>query len=218
MTPSPQSTRLAAQKQYRRKKTRAIMASGLVLGIGAAVTLAAWSDTVWGAGTFGTDGSAFNIQGSFDGGENWAEHVSSTGEGTDGPGQMAFAQNANALIPGVPVYQLVGLQETEGNLGANIRLTRTNSDSSALSDLVTVAVADAGTGETAPACGPETDFGTGATIGAEPSQMLTTEVAAGEYRWVCFSAILSGEASVTDGGVISDDILWEFAATSQDPA
>ena len=52
---------------------------------------------------------------------------------------MAFAQNANALIPGVPVYQLVGLQETEGNLGANIGLTRTNSDSSALSDLVTVA-------------------------------------------------------------------------------
>src|SRR5699024_3258295 len=103
MTHSPKSTRLTAQKQYRRKETRAIMASWLVLCIGAAVTLAAWSDTVWGAGTFGTDGSAFNIQGSFDGGENWAEHVSSTGEGTDGPGQMAFAQNANALIPGVPV-------------------------------------------------------------------------------------------------------------------
>lgn len=218
MSTSPQPVRSAAQKQNRRKKTRAIMASGLVLGVGAAVTLAAWSDTVWGAGTFGTEGSAFNIEGSFDGGENWAEHVSSAGEGTNGPGAMTFAQNANALIPGTPVYQLVGLHETEDNLGADIVLNRTNADTSDLRDLVTVAVADAGTGAAAPACGPDTDFGTGVTIGTEPSQMLTTEVASGDYRWVCFSATLSGDATVNDGDLTSAPILWEFAATSQDPS
>lgn len=229
MTTSPQPVSSAAQKQNRRKKTRAIMASGLVLGVGAAVTLAAWSDTVWGEGTFGTEGSAFNIQGSFDGGTTWAERVSPTGAGTNGaaagadpngPGAMAFAQNANSLIPGQPVYQLVGLHETEGNLGADIVLTRTNADESGLADLVTVAVADAGTGAAAPACGANADlaFNSSATIGAAPGEMLTTEVEAGNYRWVCFSATLSSDATVTDGDLTSTPILWQFAATSQDPA
>ena len=213
MSTSPQPVPSAAQKQNRRKKTRAIMASGLVLGVGAAVTLAAWSDTVWGAGTFGTEGSAFNIEGSFDGGTTWDEYVTS-----DNAGPMMFAQNANALIPGTPVYQLVGLHETENNLGADIVLNRTNPDNSDLSNLVTVAVADAGTGEAAPACGPDNNFGAGVTIGADPAPMLTTEVAPGEYRWVCFSAELSNNATVDDGDLTSDSILWEFVATSQDPS
>ena len=215
MSTSPQPVPSAAQKQNRRKKTRAIMASGLVLGVGAAVTLAAWSDTVWGAGTFGTEGSAFNIEGSFDGGTTWDEYVTS-----DNAGPMMFAQNANALIPGQPVYQLVGLHETQENLGADIVLNRTNADTSDLRDLVTVAVADAGTGAAAPACGPDADldFSSSATIGSAPGEMLTTEVASGDYRWVCFSATLSGDATVTDGNITSDPILWEFVATSQDPS
>ena len=213
MSTSPQPVPSAVQKQNRRKKTRAIMASGLVLGVGAVVTLAAWSDTVWGAGTFGTEGNAFNIQGSFDGGGTWDEYVTS-----EDAGPMTFAQNANALIPGQPVYQLVGLHETEENLGADIVLNRTNADDSGLSDLVTVAVADVGTGEAAPACGPAAGFGTGVTIGSAPGEMLTTEVGPGEYRWVCFSATLSGDATVTDGNITSDPILWEFVATSQDPS
>ncbi|WP_162534004.1 SipW-dependent-type signal peptide-containing protein [Dietzia lutea] len=210
--PQPQP---AAKNQNRRKKARVIMASGLVLGIGAAVTLAAWSDTVWGSGTFGTEGNAFNTQGSFDGGTDWKEHVSSTGTGDNGPGAMSFAQNANALIPGVPVYQLVGLHEAEGNLGADIVLKRTNADTSALKDVVKVAVADAGTGETAPACGAGTTFGAPVTIGAPASQMLTTDIAADGYRWVCFSATLDDKATPAVSNKVSQPILWEFAATSK---
>lgn len=215
MSTAPQSPQPAAKNQNRRKKARAIMASGLVLGVGAAVTLAAWSDTVWGEGTFGTEGNAFNIQGSFDGGANWKEYVSSTGTGDNGPGTMSFAQNANSLIPGVPVYQLVGLHEVEGNLGAKIDLKRTNADTSVLKDVVKVAVADAGTGKTAPACGAGTAFGAPVAIGDPAGQTLSTEIAAEGYRWICFSATLDDKATPTVSNKTSQPILWEFAATSK---
>ncbi len=48
MSTAPQTPQPAAKNQNRRKKVRAVMASGLVLGVGAAVTLAAWSDTAYG--------------------------------------------------------------------------------------------------------------------------------------------------------------------------
>ncbi|OAH43499.1 hypothetical protein AYJ66_04385 [Dietzia cinnamea] len=216
MSTAPQSPQPAAKNQNRRKKARAIMASGLVLGVGAAVTLAAWSDTVWGAGTFGTEGNAFNIKGSFDGGANWNEHVSSTGAGTDAPGAMTFAQNANALVPGVPVYQLVGLKEVEGKLGGDIVLKRTNSDESTLKDLVKVAVADAGSTTAAPSCDAGAAFGDPATIGMAPSQMLTVPIAAGGHRWVCLSATLDPNATLAVSNKISKPISWEFVITSKD--
>ncbi|MFJ6111321.1 SipW-dependent-type signal peptide-containing protein [Dietzia maris] len=216
MSTAPQSPQPAAKNQNRRKKARAIMASGLVLGVGAAVTLAAWSDTVWGQGTFGTQGSAFNVQGTFDNGATWKEHVSSTGTGDNGPGTMSFAQNANSLVPGVPVYQLVGLQEVEGKLGGDIVLKRTNSDDSALKDLVKVAVADAGSTTAAPSCGAGTTFGAPATIGTAPSQMLTAPIAAKGHRWVCMSATLDANATLAVSNKISKPILWEFVVTSKD--
>ncbi|UPW03055.1 SipW-dependent-type signal peptide-containing protein [Rhodococcus pyridinivorans] len=194
----------------KRRKIRAVLASGLVLGVGAAVTLAAWSDTVWGSSEFGTGGSSFNIQGSFDGGSTWAEYLTA-----DAAGTMTFTQQANALVPAEPVYQLVGLQEVEGNFGADITVTKTNADTSALANLVTVRVAELGTGAAAPACGAGAPFGAGTTIGAASTQVLSTTVGAGDYRWLCFSAELAANAPAT-AAVTSAPILWEFAATSTD--
>lgn len=214
MSTAPQTPQPATKNQNRRKKARAIMASGLVLGVGAAVTLAAWSDTVWGAGTFGTAGSDFNIQGNFTGTEEgWDEFVTA-----DDAGPMTFTKNANALIPGVPVYQLVGLRETKENLGADITLTRTTSDAGKLANLVKVAVADAGTALTAPTCDATATFGTATAIGAAMTDpVLTTDVEAGGYRWLCFSATLDAGATLDVANVTSEKIQWQFAATSQDP-
>ncbi|WP_226438443.1 MULTISPECIES: SipW-dependent-type signal peptide-containing protein [Rhodococcus] len=36
------------------RKRRALLASGLVLGVGVVITLAAWNDSVWGSSDFGT--------------------------------------------------------------------------------------------------------------------------------------------------------------------
>lgn len=47
----------------RKRKRKAILAGGVVLGLGAAITLAAWSDDVWADGLF-TTGGTFLIEGS----------------------------------------------------------------------------------------------------------------------------------------------------------
>ncbi len=127
---------------------------------------------------------------------------------------MTFAQQADALVPGEPVYQLVGLQEVEGNFGADIVLSKDNADASGLAGLVTVAVADAGAGEIAPVCDASAAFGTGVTIGAPSASMLSTTVGAEGFRWVCFSAELAADATLEASDQTSDPILWEFAATS----
>lgn len=62
------------RRRLRMTRFKALLAGGLVLGLGAAITLAAWNDSEFATGTF-TAGS-FNIQGSIDG-SAWAEHASS---------------------------------------------------------------------------------------------------------------------------------------------
>ena len=54
-----------SDRNSKRRKAKAILAGGLVLGIGAAVTLAAWNDSEFIKGAFG--GGHFEIQGSTDG-------------------------------------------------------------------------------------------------------------------------------------------------------
>jgi predicted ribosomally synthesized peptide with SipW-like signal peptide len=79
---------LMAQKENRRK-VRAILAGGLVLGIGAAVTLASWSDSEFAKGTFGA--GHFNMQGSLNG-TAFSDHPVGT------PAQLAFP--LDKLSPG----------------------------------------------------------------------------------------------------------------------
>lgn len=85
-----------ASAQDRKRKRKALLAGGLVLGLGAAATLAAFSDDVFGSGSFNT--GDFNIQGSADG-TGYAEH-STAGDAAD----LTFALNALQMSPGQTVY------------------------------------------------------------------------------------------------------------------
>lgn len=83
----------------RRGKVRAILAGCAVLGIGAAVTLAAWTDTewVWGGGTgdnapIGT--STFEVE------QNVFTPAGFFNRETAPGGQLRFQPNATALTPG----------------------------------------------------------------------------------------------------------------------
>lgn len=80
-------------KSARSRKFKAVLAGGIVLGIGAAVTLAAWTDNEWAEGTFGA--GSFNVQGSTDG-TTFADHESS-----DGAAQLTFdLDGGDQLSPG----------------------------------------------------------------------------------------------------------------------
>lgn len=78
-------------------KAKAILAGGLVLGVGAAITLAAWTDTEWATGVFGA--GTFGIEGSIDGGANYEEHATKPGAA-----DVDFTLAASKLAPGDSVY------------------------------------------------------------------------------------------------------------------
>lgn len=77
-------------------KARAILAGGLVLGVGAAITLAAWTDQEWARGLFGS--GSFGIEGSA-GGAPFTEHPDSASAAV-----LDFQVDADALSPGDEVY------------------------------------------------------------------------------------------------------------------
>jgi predicted ribosomally synthesized peptide with SipW-like signal peptide len=84
---SPESKRRTAKSP----KIRAVLAGGLVLGIGAAVTLAAWNDSEFARGTF-TAGS-FNLQGSTNGTDFGENPVTA-------PATLGFTASTANLSPG----------------------------------------------------------------------------------------------------------------------
>lgn len=86
-TPSPETTQ-------RRRKVQAIFAGGIVLGIGAVVTLAAWNDSEFAQGVFGA--GAFDLEGSTDG-DDFEQHPT-----VEGAAELTF--EADNLIPGQTVY------------------------------------------------------------------------------------------------------------------
>lgn len=95
----------AQRKQDRARKRKAILAGGVVLGLGAAVTLAAWSDNVFSEGTFNT--GSFDLVGS-----NSDAAVLAVGDYQDWPGpasteanvaDLSFEINALNMSPGETV-------------------------------------------------------------------------------------------------------------------
>lgn len=78
-----------AQKEKNRK-IRAVLAGGLVLGVGAAVTLAAWNDSEFAQGTFGA--GHFNMQGSTNG-TDFSDHAAGA------PAQLGFSLGFDGLSP-----------------------------------------------------------------------------------------------------------------------
>ena len=76
-------------------RVRALLAGGLVLGVGATVTLAAWNDSEFATASF--QAGTFNLQGSTDG-TTFADHASAPGS------SLGFSVNASTLSPGDVVY------------------------------------------------------------------------------------------------------------------
>lgn len=85
-----------AHSAKRSTKLKAILTGGIVLGVGAAITLAAWNDSEFATGTFGS--GAFNIEGSTDG-TTFSEHDSSGSAAT-----LQFEVDADNISPGETVY------------------------------------------------------------------------------------------------------------------
>lgn len=96
------------------RRIRAVLAGGLVLGVGATGTLAAWTDPEQATATF--TAGVFGIQGSTDGGATWADHPTT-------PAALTFSAPATAMLPGDTVYAAFSVRTTANSVAGRLQLT-----------------------------------------------------------------------------------------------
>jgi len=206
-----------APSPARSSKIKALLAGGLVLGVGAAVTLASWTDQAYVDATFGT--SSFNIQvDTAEGAETWIE-----AEMPDDARTLAFSVGFDALEPGDTVYAPVSLRtDPDGSVGGTVTLGSATPGAEAdqdLFDALTYTVTSLTEGATCDA------DATGDTLvdGPLDTGAVPDAIALGangeDPADLCFAVTLpqSADENTALQGV-ETSALWHFEATSADDA
>ncbi|MDN6299147.1 MAG: SipW-dependent-type signal peptide-containing protein [Micrococcaceae bacterium] len=192
-----------------KKKFRAVLVGGLVVGVGAAVTLAAWNDSEFAQGTFAS--GQFNLEGSTTSStEGFADHPSS-----EDAAALTFEVNPENMSPNDSVYApfSVRLDETTTNdasvditaaaggttTGMSYRLIQTEAfgcdSDTAGTDLVPAGTA------------------LGSVSGAAAFDLAKGAAAsAGEATNLCFIVTADDDMAQDQTGTST----WEFTATSKD--
>lgn len=190
----------------RSKRAKAILAGGLVLGIGAAITLAAWNDSEFATGIFA--GGAFSIEGSTDG-TTFSEHPT---EAAAAP--LTFAVEADNLAPEEPVYAGFAVQLTAASTYAatvDIEASSTAPIASSLTySVVTTTTFGCDAASFAAGDALVTDAATTSSTAAD----IFTLGAATTPVYLCFE--VTPAASLPQASP-SGTVVWEFSAVSTTP-
>jgi predicted ribosomally synthesized peptide with SipW-like signal peptide len=226
----------------KRQKTMAILAGGLVLGIGATVTLAVWNDSEWvvggidanGDGTPDTPGvgtSIFEVQQNVSSpfsGAAWADRESEPG------GALTFTAGALSLTPGDSIYAPVSLSTTTTSVAAETLGLEPAISSSAITSVdadgllfgalqLRVVVAETARADIPATCAagaftPTADYVVGAATGsvalATGGSVDTSLASAGTNKQdYCFEISLPSTApSTLQGRSVAP--AWQFIAAS----
>ncbi|HJF77169.1 MAG TPA: SipW-dependent-type signal peptide-containing protein [Brevibacterium linens] len=195
----------------RSRKFKAILAGGIVLGVGAAVTLAAWTDDEWAEGVFGA--GSFNVQGSTDG-TTFTDH-----ESEGGAAALTFDLNGgDNMSPGDTVAAPFVLRlDGPTTYDATVALTSAagGGDNASALTYEIVQVASAGecsataTGTSVVPAGTALDSTTGA---ADFDLSAGAGTATGDPVSLCFK-VTAGD-SLEQGQ--NTTAQWQFTATSAD--
>lgn len=202
----------------RSRKVRAMLAGGLVLGVGAVMTLAVWNDSVFVNGVFAT--GSWNIQGNVDpalGVPGWQEYDTSPG------GSLAFEVEAADLTPGDTVYAPVALRVDPDNDSYDGLVTLEGAVLTGDLALGNALVYEAKTDVAAAECNA-TDFAAAGDELVPPLSPLDTGSAPTDFTVlktsvpvpVCFAVTLPATATATVQGMTTTAV-WEFAAESVAP-
>lgn len=194
----------------RSRKVKALLAGGLVLGVGAAVTLAAWTDQEWAQGDFGA--GSFNVQGSTDG-ENFTDHESEAGAAN-----LSFdLTGGDNLTPGDTVAApFVMRLDADTTYDATVELTTAAADGAAADALTYGIVAvDSAAACTAEAAGTAQIVPDGTALtsvaGATTIDLSAgAEGAAGAPIALCFQVSASDALEQSQTATAN----WQFVATS----
>ncbi|RMI06643.1 SipW-dependent-type signal peptide-containing protein [Cellulomonas triticagri] len=209
-------------------RVRAVLAAAGVLGIGAAVTLAAWTDTEWIFGGTNNDGTpigttVFEVEQNVYDGAGFANRETAPPGGT--AGRLNFTVQAASLSPGAVVYAPMQLRAGAGSVAGtavlNAGAAATGSDAGLFGALVYQAktgvsqancsaagFAGAGT-QLVPASSPlttagSTSFAVPAGTGGDPGAAVD----------LCFQITMPATATSTalQGKTVTP--VWSFTATS----
>lgn len=205
-------TRTPEQRTARRRKVQAVLAGGLVLGLGAVVTMANWNDSEFAEGLFGS--ASFNLEGSTDG-ETYSDHDTAAAAA-----QLTFA--ADNMTPGQTVYapfwvRLDADTTIDGTVEAadGIGVVASSGENAAhlsyevLADPDSCNAAGADTG-TSVAAGADLSEGIGST---SSFTLSSGDGTAGTPVLLCFEVQASQEDFVQDD---TTEVTWEVRATSVD--
>ena len=200
------------RKRRRSRMIRAILAGGLVLGVGAAVTLAAWNDSEFASGTFSA--GTFDMQGSIDG-TTFGQHAAAT-VGT--AAVMSFTVPATSLSPTDVTYGAFAVRLAAGTTNnGNVVIpapTTTGTVTNLTYEAVRTTSMTCNSG-TVDSVGPSLiTAGTAVTAVAGPAAFTLTKGATlavpGAIQYICFK--VTAGAGLTQGQ--SGTVTWQFTATS----
>ena len=192
---------------------RALLASGLVLGVGAGATLAAWTDSehsqaTFTAGRFGIQGGVTNPA---NGVMTWGEHASKTGAAS-----ITFSLPAQAMAPGDTTYGVFGVRTTQNSMAGTVILEAWAENSNGLGNYLRYEVRTVPT----PAQCNATNFSSGTQVIPANSTLITS---AGNSQTLqanqaspvhyCFKvSMLSNTPTSMQGQTLT--ARWEFIAQS----
>jgi predicted ribosomally synthesized peptide with SipW-like signal peptide len=201
-------------KRQRGRKVAAILAGGLVLGVGTMATLASWNDSEFAKATF--KAGTFNLEGAVDSLQtNFSEHASAGAAGT-----LQFSAIYNNLQPGDTVYAPYALRldkfTTYDGTVAVTSDSMTGSSSGISYTLFTTATpgcssSSVPTGTIVPANTALNSVGAATQINLSKSTNVGT--AAGTAVYLCFKVSAATTGTVmTQGQTVAP--TWNFTATS----
>lgn len=173
-----------------RKKVYAVLAGGLVLGVGTALTLAAWSDSEFATSDF--TAGVFEFQGSTDG-TTWADHATA-----DEAASLTFSTGFDNLAPDDVVYAPYAVQ-----------LTAASSASAGLTAMVLVAPGEFADKLTIDSVAT-TAFGCDAAAFAAGTA-VPTALDPGDIVYLCLQVTAGSDIAQGDTGTA----IWQWNAVSQ---
>lgn len=206
----PTRQHLREDRQLHSRRTRALLAAGLVFGAGASSTLAAWNDSEHGAATF--IAGTFGVVGSTDG-VTYAEHETEANAASLG---FALVAGGPQLVPGSEAFALFSVKTRDPSVAGTVQLEAESSNLDGLGAYLSYSVrVIAGTTCNTAAFNAGTAAGlpqnAGLATGATAAQALAADGASPVHY--CFKVVLPGDTPNASQGK-SVTARWKFVATN----
>lgn len=194
----------------RGRKVAAVLAGGLVLGVGTMATLASWNDSEYATATF--TAGYFNLEGAVDGAQSsFSEHANSGAAGT-----LSFTAPVSNLTPtdvvAAPFALRLGAGTTNNATVSVAASTSTGTVTNLTYQVVQTTTAGCTTSTTGTTIVPA---GTAVTSVAGASTFTlntgTPASSAGSPAYLCFKVTAGSGLAQSQAG----SVTWQFQAVSQ---